>query len=59
PTLLVWGDNDAAVLPGSVKRVQRAIAGSKLVLMSKTGHLPYEESPEEFNRVLLGFLRSD
>lgn len=59
PTLLVWGDSDTAVLPGSAKHVQRAIADSKLVMMSKTGHLPYEESPEEFNRVLLEFLRGD
>jgi pimeloyl-ACP methyl ester carboxylesterase len=59
PTLLVWGDSDAAVLPDSARHVQRAIAGSRLVMLSNTGHLPYEESPGELNRVLLEFLRSD
>ncbi|MBZ5568510.1 MAG: alpha/beta hydrolase [Acidobacteriia bacterium] len=59
PTLLVWGDRDAAVLPGSAAQVQRAVHGSKLVMMPGVGHLPYEESPAEFNRVLLEFLRSN
>jgi pimeloyl-ACP methyl ester carboxylesterase len=59
PTLLVWGDSDAAVLPSSAAHVQRAIRGSKLVMMPGVGHLPYEEAPEDFNRVLLEFLRSN
>jgi pimeloyl-ACP methyl ester carboxylesterase len=57
PTLLVWGDRDPAVLPESAAQVQRAIRGSQLVMMPGVGHLPYEEAPEEFNRVLLEFLR--
>jgi pimeloyl-ACP methyl ester carboxylesterase len=59
PTLLVWGDRDPAVLPSSAAQVQRAIRGSELVMMPGVGHLPYEEAPEEFNRVLLEFLRSN
>lgn len=59
PTLLVWGDSDAAVSPSSAAHVQRAIPGSKLVMMPGVGHLPYEEAPEEFNRILLEFLRSN
>lgn len=59
PTLLVWGDRDPAVLPSSAAQVQRAIRGSELVMMSRVGHLPYEEAPEEFNRVLLEYLRSN
>ncbi len=57
PTLLVWGDRDLAVLPSSAPHVQRAIAGSKLVMMPNVGHLPYEEAPYELNRVLMEFLR--
>ncbi len=59
PTLLLWGDRDAAVLPASATQVQRAIRGSKLVIMPGVGHLPYEEAPEEFNRLLLEFLKSN
>jgi len=58
PTLLAWGDKDAAVLPGSAAQMHRAIPGSRLAMMRNVGHLPYEEAPEEFNRVLLEFLRS-
>jgi pimeloyl-ACP methyl ester carboxylesterase len=59
PTLLVWGDHDAAVLPSSAYHVQRAITESKLVMLPEVGHLPYEEAPKEFNRVLLEFLSSN
>jgi pimeloyl-ACP methyl ester carboxylesterase len=59
PTLLVWGDSDAAVSPASAAHLQRAIRGSRLVMMPGVGHLPYEEAPEQFNRVLLEFLRSN
>jgi 4,5:9,10-diseco-3-hydroxy-5,9,17-trioxoandrosta-1(10),2-diene-4-oate hydrolase len=58
PTLLVWGDRDPAVWPSSAAHLHRAIRGSELVVLPGVGHLPYEESPEEFNRVLLEFLRS-
>ncbi len=56
PTLLVWGDRDPAVLPSSAAPLQRTIQGSRLVMMPGVGHLPYEEAPAEFNRILLGFL---
>jgi pimeloyl-ACP methyl ester carboxylesterase len=56
PTLLVWGDRDPAVLASSAPALQRAIRGSELVMMPGVGHLPYEETPAEFNRVLLEFL---
>ena len=56
PTLLIWGDRDLAVSPLSAPHVQRAITGSKLVLMPNVGHLPYEEAPAELNRLLMEFL---
>jgi pimeloyl-ACP methyl ester carboxylesterase len=56
PTLLVWGDRDTAVSPDSAYELQRALPDSQLVMMPGIGHLPYEECPDEFNRVLLGFL---
>jgi pimeloyl-ACP methyl ester carboxylesterase len=59
PTLLIWGDRDSAVLPDSAPRVQQAIPGSQLVMLPGVGHLPYEESPEEFNPVLLDFLQRE
>ena len=56
PTQLIWGGRDSAVTPDSAYRLQRALPGAELVMMPGIGHLPYEEAPEEFNRVLLDFL---
>ena len=56
PTQLIWGDRDLAVSPVSAYELQRALAGSELVMMPGIGHMAYEECPEEFNRVLLEFL---
>jgi pimeloyl-ACP methyl ester carboxylesterase len=32
---------------------------AKLMVFQGVGHLPYEECPEEFNRVLIEFLTSE
>jgi pimeloyl-ACP methyl ester carboxylesterase len=56
PTQLIWGDHDLAVAPESAYELQRALPGSELVMMEGVGHMPYEECPEEFNRILLEFL---
>ncbi len=56
PTLLVWGTRDRIVDPRSAARLQAAFSNAKLVMIEGAGHLPYEEAPEEFNRILLEFL---
>ncbi len=56
PTLLLWGTRDPAVLPSSAHRLHQILADSQLTLIPGAGHLPYEETPEEFNRVVLEFL---
>ena len=59
PTLLLWGSRDKAVFPSSIHQVQRNLRNSALVLMRGVGHLPYEEVPEEFNRIVEDFLLHD
>jgi len=39
--------------------VQPRLKNSALVLMLGMGHLPYEESPQEFNRIVCDFLVHD
>lgn len=56
PTQLIWGERDPAVPLASARELQKALPGSELVVFPGIGHLPYEEDPEEFNRVLLEFL---
>jgi pimeloyl-ACP methyl ester carboxylesterase len=59
PTLLLWGSRDRAVYPSSIHQMQRSLKNSALVMFPGAGHMPYEEVPEEFNRVLCDFLLHD
>ncbi len=58
PTLLIWGSRDAAVPPASAERLKQNFRNSQLVMMPGIGHLPYEEAPDEFNRILSEYLFS-
>ena len=57
PTLLIWGSRDAAVDPASAEVLREQFENCGLVMMEGVGHLPYEETPEEFNRVISEFLQ--
>jgi pimeloyl-ACP methyl ester carboxylesterase len=59
PTLLLWGSRDRAVYPSSIHQLQRQLKNSARVMFQGAGHLPYEEVPDEFNRVLCDFLLHD
>jgi pimeloyl-ACP methyl ester carboxylesterase len=56
PTLLLWGDRDRAVTPRSAGPLCACFQRARLVVLPGVGHLPYEEVPEEFNRVVAEFL---
>ena len=56
PTCLIWGNNDTITPPFVGKEFQRLIPNSELHLIDKCGHAPMMEVPEEFNRILAGFL---
>jgi pimeloyl-ACP methyl ester carboxylesterase len=58
PALLIWGSRDRAVDPSSAQPLQRVFKKSELVVFEGVGHLPYEEVPVEFNRVVVNFLGS-
>jgi pimeloyl-ACP methyl ester carboxylesterase len=58
-TLLVWGTRDGAVDVKSSEPLQAALPGSKLELVEGAGHLPFEETPEIFNHLVLEFLKND
>ncbi len=59
PTLILWGSRDRAVYPSSIHQLQRELKNSALVMFQGAGHMPYEEVPDEFNRVLCDFLLHD
>jgi pimeloyl-ACP methyl ester carboxylesterase len=58
PTLLIWGDRDPVVEVQSGYQLQEAL-GAEMVVMKGIGHLPYEEAPQQFNRILLEYLGGD
>ncbi|HEY7616709.1 MAG TPA: alpha/beta fold hydrolase [Terriglobales bacterium] len=57
PTLILWGNRDKAVNPASALLLRQHFRNSQLLVFDGVGHLPYEESPEEFNRAVIQFLR--
>jgi pimeloyl-ACP methyl ester carboxylesterase len=59
PTLLIWGTRDRAVDFRSAESLRRNFRNARLLVFEGVGHLPYEEAPEDFNRVLVAFLTGD
>jgi pimeloyl-ACP methyl ester carboxylesterase len=56
PALLLWGSLDRAVAPASAYELAANLRNARLVVMDGIGHMPYEEAPEQFNRLILDFL---
>jgi pimeloyl-ACP methyl ester carboxylesterase len=56
PTLLMWGSKDPAVYASSLEPLARHFHNVQTIVFPGMGHLPYEECPEQFNRVLIQFL---
>ena len=57
PTLLVAGEQDRVAPPASMQGMAAAISGAQCVAVPQSGHLPHLERPEEFDTLLLDFLR--
>lgn len=55
PTLLLWGDNDLEVPLSHGEKLLAAVAGSRLIVFRSCGHLPHEEVPESFTKVVVEF----
>ena len=56
PTCLIWGNNDTITPPFVGKEFNKLIPNSELHFIDKCGHAPMMEVPDEFNRILGGFL---
>jgi pimeloyl-ACP methyl ester carboxylesterase len=55
PTLIVWGEHDTWISPSNAPQLNQDIAGSQLAIIPDAGHVPHEEKPEEFNRLVTSF----
>jgi 2-hydroxy-6-oxonona-2,4-dienedioate hydrolase len=56
PCCLIWGNNDSITPPFVGKEFNRLIPNSELHFIDKCGHAPMMEVPQEFNKILDGFL---
>jgi pimeloyl-ACP methyl ester carboxylesterase len=55
-SLLIWGTRDGAVDLKSSEALMQVLPECELALIHGAGHLPFEETPDEFNRLVLEFL---
>jgi pimeloyl-ACP methyl ester carboxylesterase len=58
PTLLIWGSRDRAVDPVSANALRSSFRTCHIEVIEGAGHLPYEECPKEFIRVITKFLKT-
>ena len=56
PTLIVHGESDKICLPAAAAYLRDAIAGAEIKIFERSGHAPFLDWPDKFNRVLLEFI---
>lgn len=59
PTLVVAGSEDRVVSTESSKLLSERIPNSRFTVIEGTGHLPFIEKSEEFNKIVLDFLEEE
>ena len=57
PTLVLTGELDRPDMLALSDRIAQQIPGAKLASIPNAAHAPNLEQPEEFNRLVLEFLR--
>lgn len=56
PTLLVWGKQDEITPPDVALSFDAGIEHTELHFIDECGHVPMQEQPEAFNRLMIDFL---
>lgn len=59
PTLLIWGENDTLVPATFGDILRQEIAGSRLLVLKKAGHVVMYDQWREFNSAILAFLAGE
>jgi len=55
PTLVVWGERDSIIPASHGVAAHEAMPGSRLELFPDAGHMPHDDDPRRFARVLTEF----
>jgi pimeloyl-ACP methyl ester carboxylesterase len=58
PTLIIWGRDDVLIPLAMGEKFHKGIAGSQLVVIEGTGHIPMVGKPDEFNQLVKNFVSS-
>ncbi len=56
-TLVIWGEKDR-LLPVEYAEEFKKMDNAKVIIMKSVGHVPFEEKPEEFCRIVIDFIKS-
>jgi pimeloyl-ACP methyl ester carboxylesterase len=59
PTLIIWGSRDRVVPLEHGGLLAKFIPRARLAVIRGAGHMPFYQKPEEFNRLVLAFLRRE
>lgn len=57
PTCIIWGKNDTVTPPNVADEFHEKLPDSDLFWIDKCGHAAMMEHPDEFNKILLGWLK--
>jgi pimeloyl-ACP methyl ester carboxylesterase len=58
PMLLIWGLQDKMIPPSQARAIAKLNSNLKLIELEHAGHCPHDEYPEQFNSLLLDWLKS-
>jgi pimeloyl-ACP methyl ester carboxylesterase len=58
PTLIIWGDKDQLIPVDCAYLFKKNIVNSELIILKGIGHVPMEESPDQFSQLVNRFLIS-
>ncbi|MBI5699436.1 alpha/beta fold hydrolase [Candidatus Saganbacteria bacterium] len=56
PVLLIHGESDKICLPAAAAYLHDGIAGAEIKIFERSGHAPFLDWPDKFNRVLKEFI---
>jgi pimeloyl-ACP methyl ester carboxylesterase len=59
PTLVIWGENDAVLLPTLTRGLDEWVPDLRVEIVKGAGHWAPYERPEEVNRLIREFVDAD
>ncbi|OBI91655.1 alpha/beta fold hydrolase [Mycobacterium sp. 1245805.9] len=58
PVQIIWGEDDVVIPVSHARTAHAALAGSRLAIFEKSGHVPHHDHPDRFVEVVERFIDS-